>query len=78
MKTTLIMCLFLIAMLNCDISSSDIFVMQQEEILGIWHGEVEVVASKADGTYTKSAVTVTIKDRDTTRYSLQDTFDIWI
>ena len=78
MKYTLITCLFLIAILNCDITSSEIFVMQKEDILGIWHGEVEVVASKADDTYTKSAITVTIKDRDTTRYSLQDTFDIWI
>jgi hypothetical protein len=74
----LIMCLSLIAILNCDISSSDIFILEQEQILGIWHGEVEVPAVNNPGYYSKRNVTITIKDRDTTKYSLQDTFNIWI
>ena len=78
MKSILIMSLILIASLKYDITSSEIFVMQKEDILGIWHGQVEVPVLYQTGTYTKRAVTVTIKDRNSARYSLQDTFNIWI
>ena len=63
---------------SCDITSSDVFVMQKEDILGTWYGSTKVESQVQPGYYTDRPVTVVIQDRDSTMYSLQDTFNITI
>lgn len=68
----------LILAISCNISSSDIFVMQQEDILGTWSGTTKVESQVQQGYYTDIPVTISIKDRNTSRYSLGDTLDFCI
>jgi len=74
------MLIFLFVLLcSCDITSGgDIFVMQKEDILGTWYGSTKVESQIQPGYYTDRPVTINIQDRDTSTYSLQDTFNITI
>jgi len=68
----------LILSIACNISSSDLFVMQQEDILGTWSGTTKVESQVQQGYYTDIPVLISIKDRNTSRYSLGDTLDLCI
>lgn len=73
------MILFLILLLNCDIASSgDIFILEVEHLEGAWYGATKVESQIQPGYYTNRPVTISIKDRDSTMYSLKDTFNISI
>jgi hypothetical protein len=68
----------LMLLITCNIASSDIFVMQQEDILGTWTGTTKVESQVQQGYYTDIPVLISIKDRNTSRYSLGDTLDFCI
>jgi len=70
--------LLLILLLNCDLTSSNIFILEKEDIEGTWYGVTKVESQIQPGYYTDQPVTILIQDRDSTMYSMQDTFNIYI
>jgi hypothetical protein len=78
MNTRLPILILLLSLISCDISSSEIFLLEQESILGIWTGEVETPVPNHPGTFTKNDVTITIKDKESPLYNYGDTLEIWI
>jgi hypothetical protein len=77
MRNTL-MILLMIFNVSCDITSSDVFILQIQDLEGYWYGASKVESSIQPGYYTDRPVAISIIDRDTSTYSLRDTFDLTI
>lgn len=70
--------LILISLMTLLINCGDVYILQVEDLEGIWHGSTKVESQIDPGAYKYPSVTISIQDRDTSIYSTMDTFNIEI